>query len=129
MQDILFSILDEDIYTRHYDVDSPAVSDKPIHIITECTKNPDPQISDDHFKLDIYFSVGNYGTRDHLIGVFFGYQGMTKAEIDETILDLVKSQFEDLNFGEVISGYLKKEELYENWCVERNSSATTASDE
>lgn len=129
MQDILISILDEEIYTKHYNVDSPAISDKTIHIITECTRNPDPQRSDDHFKLDIYYSVDNYGTRDHLIGVLFGHQGMMKADIDKAIFDWVKSQFEDLNFREVISGYLKKEELYENWCGEGNSSATTASDE
>lgn len=107
----VYSIIREDdlYYTSHYRVKYHALDD-PIYFFAECSINPDTREPNSYYYLELFFSVGLYGNREHLIGLYFGDCSLGKEELDYEIRSYIISQLDEV-FPDLIRHYLKKEAL------------------
>ena len=111
--DILISHEIHDYYTSHYRVKHHAI-DEPIHFVAECSINPDTTMTDAYYFVNLFFSVGQYGNREHLIGLYFGDSELSKEDLDVEIRSRILDQLEE-GILDLVGQYLKKESLMEEW--------------
>lgn len=111
--DILISHEIHDYYTSHYRVKHHAI-DEPIHFVAECSINPDTTMTDAYYFVNLFFSVGQYGDRAHLIGLYFGDSELSKEDLDVEIRSRILDQLEE-GILDLVGQYLKKESLMEEW--------------
>ena len=82
--DRLFEIEKRSCYTRTYLINSSVTGYEDVRVIAECKDLPEyPELG--AFFLEYYLQIANHSFRNHLIGVGFGKQGMTKEEMDAEI--------------------------------------------
>lgn len=103
----------KEIYLREYSIPAECFAcNEPVALFAECSHTSEIERDVGFYKLDFFFSVGDYPTRDHLIGLCFGTQSMSRAEIDSTIDEFARLQIND-TFPIFVERYLEKEELWE----------------
>ena len=68
---INLNIIDEEFYSTHFSLYSEEFEDR-IYFYAECSRNPDARKKDAYYFLELFFSVGEYGAREFLIGVTLG---------------------------------------------------------
>ena len=105
-------VVENEYYTSRFMVHSEDFPDNPVCIYAECSRNKDD--TPGFYKLDIFFSVGDYAAREHLIGVCFGDRKMEKSEIDQQIKTWVNHELSS-SFVECVKDYLAKECLFEDY--------------
>ncbi len=66
----------------------------------------------------ISLSVEDYGTREPIVGLYFGSQNMNQEEIDTEVRAYILSQLDD-TFHLLVRKYLMKEQLIEDWLNEQ----------
>lgn len=103
----------KEIYSREYLIPAECFAcNEPVTLYAECSHTSELERDCGFYKLTFFFSVGDYPTRDHLIGLYFGTQSMSRAAIDATIDEFARSQIDD-QFPMFVDLYLEKEELWE----------------
>lgn len=112
--------IDEEFYSLHFTLFSKEFEDL-IHFYAECSKNQDCHGADDYYYLELFFSVGDYGTRDFLIGLCFGHAAMDKEMLDREIRSYLNAELDD-TFPELVTRFLKKEHLMEDWLSEQEGN-------
>lgn len=119
MSNVMIRPVEREVYSKHYQLESPSFSGDTVYVYAECYKNPQEGSQNEYYMLDIYFSVGDYAIKDHLIGLCFGNGPMSKADIDQEINGFVELQINDL-FVEFVHAYIEKEEMWENELLRRD---------
>ena len=114
---INLNIIDEEFYSTHFSLYSEEFEDR-IYFYAECSRNPDARKKDAYYFLELFFSVGEYGAREFLIGVTLGNDAMDKKSLDYEIRTYLISQLDD-DFPLLVQQYLKKEHLLEDWLDEQ----------
>ena len=114
---INLNIIDEEFYSTHFSLYSEEFEDR-IYYYAECSRNPDARKKDAYYFLELFFSVGEYGAREFLIGVTLGNDAMDKKSLDYEIRTYLISQLDD-DFPLLVQQYLKKEHLLEDWLDEQ----------
>ena len=109
---IYVEVVENDYYTSQFMVHSEDFPENPVYVYAECSRNKDDTLG--FYKLALFFSVGNYAAREHLIGVYFGDRKMEKSEIDQQIRAWVNNELSD-SFVEFVKDYLTKESLFEEY--------------
>lgn len=100
---------------HQYDIHAAYTNGHHVRIYAECSKNDEfCKEKADYYILELYYSVYDYETRSHLIGVFFGEDEMSKWQIDKEMDAFVRSQVSQPQFVEMIEAYLERETLWEN---------------
>ena len=103
-------MINSEIYTAQFVIHSKKLPECPVFIYSECSKNK--EFSSGYYELQLYFSVGNYPAREHLIGVNFGKEKMNRRAIDLEIRAWIEEELSN-SFEECVKDYLKKEHLFE----------------
>lgn len=112
MDSLLYTHITNDYYTRRYDLNPELLGGLPAVIYAECSPNK-TGANNHYYFLDIYFSVGNYPVRDHIIGVSFGQCQMDKKRLDTEVDSWVKQVVNEATFPSQLKDYLKKEQMWE----------------
>lgn len=107
---IYVEVVENDYYTSQFMVHSEDFPENPVCIYAECSRNKDD--TPGFYKLALFFSVGDYAAREHLIGLCFGDRKMEKSEIDQQIRAWVNNELSG-PFVEFVKDYLTKERLFE----------------
>ena len=103
----------KEIYSREFLIPAECFAcNEPVTLYAECTHTSEIERDCGFYKLTFLFSVGDYPTRDHLIGLFFGNHSMSQAAIDATIDEFARSQIDE-QFPIFVERYLEKEALWE----------------
>lgn len=108
------TIIEEEFYCRHFELDGDCLNGTHVHLFTECGKNLSDRGDGKYYTMDLFLSVGDHAAREHLIGVCFGDGPMSQEKIDQVILEFIKTQLNDL-LPVRVAWYGKKEELMELW--------------
>ena len=93
------------------------MAENSVEIIAECSKNEKATGNNDYYFLELLFSVDDYGTREPIVGLYFGSQNMNQEEIDTEVSAYILSQLDD-TFHLLVKRYLLKERLMEDWLNE-----------
>lgn len=104
--------VENDYYTSQFMVCSEGFPENPVYIHAECSRNKED--IQGFYKLELFFSVSDYGPRDHLISVYFGDKKMKKDEIDQQIRTWVNKEL-SWSFEGCVKDYLTKEALFEEY--------------
>ena len=104
--------VENDYYASQFMVCSEGFPENPVYIHAECSRNKEN--IQGFYKLELFFSVSDYGPRDHLISVYFGDKKMEKDEIDQQIRTWVNKEL-SWSFEECVKDYLTKEALFEEY--------------
>ena len=106
--------VDEEIYTRKYLIPAESIDcNMQVEISAECTRAEERDRTCGFYQLTLYLSAGDYGARDYVVGLFFGTEKMSRAEIDREIDSYVESQVDE-GFPALVENYLRKEKMWEN---------------
>lgn len=103
--------IEKEFYTSQFVVRSEELPEDPVFIYAECSRNK--EFPSGYYELQLYFSVGAYPAREHLLGVSFGKEKMDKDAIDLEIRTWVEEELSN-SFEEYVKDYLKKERLFES---------------
>lgn len=104
----------KEIYCREYLVPAECFPEnEPVTLYAECTRTTESERDLGYYSLSFHFSVGDYATKSHLIGLCFGTHSMTQGEINRIIDEFAQGQMNEL-FFQLVSEYLEKEEMWEN---------------
>ena len=103
--------VEKEVYTSQFVVHSEKFPGDPVFIYAECSRNK--EFPSGYYELELYFSVGAYPAREHLLGVSFGKEKMEKDAIDFEIQTWVEEELSN-SFEEYVKDYLKKEHLFES---------------
>lgn len=106
--------IDAPIYAKRYVIQGPYFGENSVKIIAECSKNEKATGNNDRYFLDLFLSVDNYGTREPIVGLYFGSRNMNQAEIDTEVSAFILSQLDD-TFHYLVRNYLLKEQFMEDW--------------
>ena len=109
--------IDAPIYAKRYVIQGPYLAENSVEIIAECSKNEKATGNNDYYFLELLFSVDDYGTREPIVGLYFGSQNMNQEEIDTEVSAYHLSQLDD-TFHLLVKRYLLKERLMEDWLNE-----------
>lgn len=109
--------IDAPVYTKRYVIQAPFFSENSVEIIAEWSKNNKAIGNNDYYFLELFLSVDNYGTRDPIVGIYFGTQNMNREEIEAEVRAYISSQL-DNTFHLLVKKYLVKEQLIEDWLNE-----------
>lgn len=109
--------IDAPIYAKRYVIQGPYLAENSVEIIAECSKNEKTTGNNDYYFLELFFSVDDYGTREPIVGLYFGSQNMNQEEIDTEVSAYILSQLDD-TFHLLVKRYLLKERLMEDWLNE-----------
>lgn len=111
--------MEKEIYAREYLIPAECFEcNEAVTLHAECTQTSERDRNNGYYMLTFHFSVGDYGVRQHLVGVFFGRERMSREAIDQTIDDFARSQINDI-FPQLVADYLEKEEVWEEKWAER----------
>ena len=109
--------IDTPIYAKRYVIQAPYFAESSVEIIAECSKNEKATGNNDCYFLDLFLSVDDYGTREPIVGLYFGSHNMNQEEIDTEVRAYILSQLDD-TFHLLVRKYLLKEQLIEDWLNE-----------
>ena len=109
--------IDAPIYAKRYVIQGPYLTENSVEIIAECSKNEKATRNNDYYFLELFFSVDDYGTREPIVGLYFGSQNMNQEEIDTEVSAYILSQLDD-TFHLLVKRYLLKERLMVDWLNE-----------
>ena len=109
--------IDAPICAKRYVIQGPYLAENSVEIIAECSKNEKATGNNDYYFLELLFSVDDYGTREPIVGLYFGSQNMNQEEIDTEVSAYILSQPDD-TFHLLVKRYLLKERLMEDWLNE-----------
>lgn len=114
MKEFCFSRIEDDIYMRRYTISQPFIENDSVIICAMCSKNAG-QINNHEYFLEVFFSVGEYGDLEFLSGITFGEGRLDKKALDVEIDKWVEHFAQEDSFPQLVSRYLKRMELYEEW--------------
>lgn len=117
----MFTSVSSDYYLRKYEINPTLTFGHRVTVSAVCDLNQSG-MNGHYYSLELYFSVDDYPTKDHIITVSFGSQKMEREEIDSEIDTWVR-QYMDEVFVERIHLYIKKEELMEDYLDREEAKA------
>ena len=118
MQNPLFSQIEDDIYVRQYTLPPAQFNGRKVVVYAECTPNA-KKINGHEYMLTIFIPVDEYLDREFLVGVTLGETKLDKSSLDLHINGWIAHFVGDEGISQDIEDYLKKEELFEEWCEEK----------
>ena len=113
MNNPLFSHVSSDYYTRCYKMNPKRFGGLSVTICALCTENTE-RINDEYYWLDLYYSIGDVGVLDYLVGVSFGDKKMDQKSVDIEMDELVKHMTTDPGFPAMLQSYLRREQILED---------------
>lgn len=111
------TIIEEEFYCRHFELDGECLNGACVHLFTECGRNLSERGDGNYYTMDLFLSVGDHASREHLMSVCFADGPMPKEKIDQVILEFIKTQLNDV-LPVRVARYVKKEELIGHWIKE-----------
>ncbi len=93
-KDISMRVVDQEFYTKQYELNSNLFDGETVYLYAECSGNPDRKEggTDDFYYLEILFSVGDNYDREFIFGTCFGEGPMSQNEIDDLIHSWARAQ-------------------------------------
>ena len=120
MNNSWFLRVEDDIYVRRYTVSLPFVENDSITICAMCSKNTG-RINNEEYFLEVFFSVGEYADLEFVSGITFGEGRLDKKALDTEINKWVEHFVREDSFPQLVSRYLKRMQLYEEWSENEGS--------
>ena len=72
--------IDAPICAKRYVIKGPHFAESSVEIIAECSKNEKATGNNDCYFLELFLSVEDYGTREPIVGLYFGSQNIIKRK-------------------------------------------------
>ena len=128
MSNPLFSHVSSDYYTRSYKLDPAQFGGLSVTVLALCTQNAE-RINDEYYWLDLYYSIGEVGILDYLVGVSFGENQMDQKSVDNEMDDMVNHMVTDPGFPAMLQSYLNREKIIEDGLTREEIDRTDTPDD